>query len=323
MAKTLPYKNRRNNIVITVSLIVAIIITNSFIVFSSDEDIRSYFSNLTTTLTVTAPMVIAFVMVFRYKRGLRKQEDNKPQEHSQQHTLDNQTYDNNKMHLSICIFLILWFTAHVIWTFQYQQSSDVSIQDVLWFIGYGFFGYFLYSLYYHFFRKEFEPLVLVLIAIVIVIVLIFIIDVIVSTLRLLSNQPIDISILLVTVTYPTLDAIMIFPAVLILWAVRRVSSKRTDTTPEKNMEIKTEEGKSAFSNPDASSIWILLLSISMMLSAIGNSGFAYSSAYGPETAQRDVWIWDIFYNGFGLCLAAALLGYRHFFSFNKIDTLQH
>ena len=104
MSKILTYKGRRNNIIITVSLIVAIIITNSFIVFSPDEDSRSYFSNLTTTLTVAAPMVIAFVMVFRYKRSMKKQ-DEKYQEHSQQHTQGIQRYDNNKMHLSICIFL--------------------------------------------------------------------------------------------------------------------------------------------------------------------------------------------------------------------------
>jgi cation transport ATPase len=127
-------------------------------------------------------MVIAFVMVFRYKRSLKKQED-KPEVRSQQHNQDIQSYDNNKMHLSICIFLVLWFVAHVIWTFQYQQSSDVSIQDVLWFIGYGFLGYFLYSLYYHFFRKEFEPLVLILIAIVISTVLVLVLDIIVSMLR--------------------------------------------------------------------------------------------------------------------------------------------
>ena len=84
-----------------------------------------------------------------------------------------------------------------------------------------------------FFRKEFEPLILVLIAIVIMIVLIFVIDVIVSTLRLLSTHTLDISVLLVTITYPILDAILIFPAVLIFWAARRVSSRRLDATPEK------------------------------------------------------------------------------------------
>ena len=75
MSKILSYKNNRNSIVLSVSLIVSIIITNSFIVFSPDENSRSYFSNLTSTITVGIPMVIAFVMVFRYKRSIKKQED--------------------------------------------------------------------------------------------------------------------------------------------------------------------------------------------------------------------------------------------------------
>jgi hypothetical protein len=316
MAKILSYKNKRNNITIIISLIVSIVITNSFIVFSPDENSRSYSSNLTSTVTVGIPMVTAFVMVFRYKRNLKKQED-KPEVHSQQH---DQSYDNNKMHLSICIFLILWFVAHVIWTFQYQQSSDVSIQDVLWFIGYGFFGYFLYSLYYHFFRKEFEPLILILIAIVISTVLVLVLDSIVSILRLLSAQPVDFSILLVTLVYPILDAVLIFPAVLIFWGARRVSSERMNFHGQK-IELKREEDKVP-STVAMSSIWILLLSIAMILSAIGDTGFAYSTAYGSDTVQREVWMWNIFYNSFGLCLAAALIGYKNFFSFNRIDTSQ-
>jgi hypothetical protein len=283
-------------------------------VFSPDEDSRSYFSNLTSTLTAGVPLVIAFVMVFRYKRGLKKR-DSKPE-------IQVQSYDNNKMHLSICIFLVLWFVAHLIWTFQYQQSSDVSIQDVLWFVGYGFFGYFLYSLYYHFFRKELEPLVLVLVAIAISIALVFVLDIIVSILRLLSTQPVDFSILLVTLAYPILDAIMIFPAVLIFAAVRRVSGRRINAAPEQRLKGKIGKGDRSsppFFPVPVSSIWILLLSISMILSAIGDTGFAFSTAYGSDTVQRDVWIWDIFYNSSGLCLAAALIGYKNFFSFNKID----
>ena len=319
MAKILSYKNKRNNLIITISLVISIVITNSFIVFSSDEDSRFYFSNLISTLTVGVPLVIAFVMVFRYKRSMKKQEE-KPQVLSQPDKDIHYYYDNNKMHLSICVFLVLWFVAHVIWTFQYQQASDVSIADALWFIGYGFFGYFLYSLYYHFFRKEFEPFILILMAIIIVIALV--VDIIASSLRLLSTQTVDISVLLVTIVYPILDAILIFPAALIFWGARRISSERKNATLEQKIEIHTEEGKSS-SLASVSSIWILLLSISMILSAIGDTGFAYSTAFGPDTVQRDVWIWDIFYTSFGLCLAAALIGYRSFFSFNKIDTLQH
>jgi hypothetical protein len=69
-----------------------------------------------------------------------------------------------------------------------------------------------------------------------------------------------------------------------------------------------------------SSIWILLLSIAMILSAIGDTGFAFSTAYGPESVQRDVWIWNIIYNADHLCLAASLIGYGSFFSFRKQDS---
>jgi hypothetical protein len=320
MAKILSYKNKRNNLIIIISLAISIAITNSLIVFSPDEDSRFYFSNLTSTLTVGVPLVIAFVMIFRYKRSMKKQEEIS-QVLSQPDNGIHYYYDNNKMHLSICVFLVLWFVAHVIWTFQYQQASDVSIADALWFIGYGFFGYFLYSLYYHFFRKEFEPFILILMTII-VIALVFVVDIIASTLRLLSTQTVDISVLLVTIVYPILDAILIFPAALIFWGARRISSERKNATLEQKIEIHTEEDKSS-SLASVSSIWILLLSISMILSAIGDTGFAYSTAFGPDTVQRDVWIWDIFYTSFGLCLAAALIGYRSFFSFNKIDTLQH
>ena len=152
MTKILSYKNKTDSVIVIVSLIISIVITNSFIVFSPDENSRFYFSNLTSTLTAGVPLAIAFVMVFRYKRSIRKQEE-KPQVDSKQDKDIHHYYDNNKMHLSICLFLVLWFVAHLIWTFQYQQASDVSIADALWFIGYGLFGYFLYSLYYHFFRK--------------------------------------------------------------------------------------------------------------------------------------------------------------------------
>ena len=317
MAKILSYKNKRNNLIIIISLAISIAITNSFIVFSPDEDSRFYFSNLTSTLTVGVPLVIAFVMIFRYKRSMKKQEEI-PQVLSQPDKGIHYYYDNNKMHLSICVFLVLWFVAHVIWTFQYQQASDVSIADALWFMGYGLFGYFLYSLYYHFFRKEFEPFILILMAIIIVIALVFVVDIIASALRLLSTQTVDISVLLVTIVYPILDAILIFPAALIFWGARRITSERKNATLEQKIEIHTEEDKSS-SLASVSSIWILLLSISMILSAIGDTGFAYSTAFGPDTVQRDVWIWDIFYTSSGLCLAAALIGYKHFFTFSKIE----
>ena len=146
--------------------------------------------------------------------------------------------------------LVFWLAAQVIWLSQYQLIASYSIADALWFVGYTSFGYFLYSLYYHFFRKEFEPFVLILIAIIIVIILVFVLDIILSTLRLLSTQKIDLSIVLVTLVYPILDAVVIFPSVLIFWAARRVRKP--------GQKSKEEETKSSFSYSifTVSSIWI-------------------------------------------------------------------
>jgi hypothetical protein len=324
LTKVLIYKSKNVNIVIITSLIISIITTNSFIIFSPDENTRLYNAGITSAITVGVALVICLVQVYRYKKTVPRQEKAGQPYHY---------FDNNKMHLSICLFLGLWFTAHMIWVLEYQQSSGVSIADALWFIGYASFGYFLFSLYHHSFREEFEPFVLILVAIIIAIALIFVLDSIVSILRLLSTQTIDLSVTLVTLVYPILDAVLFFPAVLIFWAVRRRrrgsrsrgSHEDTAIREQEETKAKRVQGKTSLSSPlvaGTTSVWILLLSIAMMLSAIGDTGYAYSAAYGPDTVQRDVWIWDVFYNADHLCLAAALIGYRHFFSFNRQSTLQ-
>jgi uncharacterized ion transporter superfamily protein YfcC len=307
-----------------VSLVISIIIANSFIIFSFGEDGRFYFSKLTTSVTSAIALATTIVMVYRYKKRQKQQrrllQSNQQQ---QQQKPSNRFYNDNKnmtmMHFSICIFLALWFAAQVIWSFYYDQSALPNIADALWFIGYGFFGYFLYSLYYNFFRKEFESFIIVLVAIIVIIVLIYVIDLVLSTSRLLSTQKPDISILVVTLAYPILDAILLVPAVLIFWVVRRKSSSIKKQQQQKEQKIEEKEGKKEEEQQQhittSSSIWILLLSISMMLFAIANSGFAVISAYDPEMVQKNVWMWNILYNSGYLCLAAAMIGYNSFFSF--------
>jgi hypothetical protein len=260
--------------------------------------------------------VVCLVQVFRYKTTIRKQK------RIEQNTSSEQTddkrpkyyYDNNKMHFSICLFLILWLGAQGIWLSEYEIPG-YSIADTLWFIGYASFGYFLYSLYYHVFRREFESLVLILIAIIIIIVMIFVLDIIVSALRLISTQEIDFSVVLVTLVYPVLDAVLIFPAVLIFLAVRRISARQTALL--ENQETGQRRKEEEKTRLPFSSLWILLLSVMMVLSAIGDIGYAFSAAIGPDIVKRDIWIWGIIFNTDHLCLAAALIGYRYFFYFHK------
>lgn len=325
MAKILSYENKRGNALVVAALVVSIVITNAFVIFSPDENTRFRNASITSIITVGVALGICLIQVYRYKIRVKRQLIGSKQPNTKQ---PHDYYNNNKIHLSICLFLGLWFVAHVIWTFPYQQTSGVSIADAFWFVGYALFGYFLYSLYYHFFKKEFEPLVLVLIAIIISIVLVLVLDIIVSILRLLSTQPVDFSILLVTLVYPILDAVLILPAVLIFWGAKRSRSKETAAVQEQKTDIaKQREGDTSFLSThgltSASSIWVLLLSIAIVLSAIGDTGFAFSTAYGPDSVQRDVWIWDVIYNADHLCLAAALIGYGSFFSFRKSYPLQY
>ena len=324
MTKILSYKNKRDNVIVIISLVISIVITNSFIIFSPDEDSRFYFSGLTSSLALAAALVISIVMVCRYKRSIKKQK--KMQQAISNRNDDKKShhyyYDNNKVHISICLFFAFWLVASVNWLFEDQEAPGVLLADILYYLGYASFGYFLYSLYYHFFRKEFEPFIIILIAIIILVPLIFIVDIIVSTMRLLSTQTIDISLVIVNASYPVLDAIMIFPIVIIFWAMRRISSRHKNATPEEKGS--NEKGKSTSSTfvSGASSVCVLLLFMAMVLSAAGDSGFAYTSAFDVTTVQNYIWIWNIFYNSDHLCLAAALIGYKHFFSLSKID-VQH
>ena len=318
MTKILSYKNNRDKFLVIVLLIISIVITNSFIIFSPDEDSRFYFSGLTSTLALGVALVISIVMVYRYKRSIKKQEEKQQAQQSNDMKLHHYYYDNNKIHFSICLFFAFWLAASVNWLFEDQEAPGVLIADVLYYLGYASFGYFLYSLYYHLFRKEFEPFILILIAIIILVPLIFIVDTIVSTLRLLSTQRVDISLVIVNASYPVLDAIMIFPIVIIFWAVRRIRRRRNNAIPHEEQKIKEKDKTPSFVSGDAS-MWILLLFIAMVLSAAGDSGFAYTSAFDVTTVQNYIWMWNILYNSDHLCLAAALIGYKHFFTFSKIE----
>jgi amino acid transporter len=75
MAKILSYENNSDKFLPKVVLIISIVITNSFIIFSPDEDSRFYFSGLTSTLALGVALVISIVMVYRYKSSIKKQEE--------------------------------------------------------------------------------------------------------------------------------------------------------------------------------------------------------------------------------------------------------
>ena len=121
MVKIISYESRTINRIVITALIAAIVITNIFVVFSPNENARFYNAGLTATLTIGVALVICAVQVYRYKRRA-KSELRSPQLRTTESAYD---HDNNKMHLSICLFLGLWLVAQFVWTFPYQQSAGV------------------------------------------------------------------------------------------------------------------------------------------------------------------------------------------------------
>jgi tellurite resistance protein TehA-like permease len=167
------YEDKRVNLIVLTVLIVSILITNSFIIFSPDEEDKFYFSALTSTLTLSAALVISILMVFRFKKYIRKLKKKEQSPSLQSNDSDKESYrpyyDDNKIHFSICLFLASWIVASVSWTFEDQEAPGVLVADVFYYLGYASFGYFLYSLYYHFFRNEFEPFVPILVSLIILV----------------------------------------------------------------------------------------------------------------------------------------------------------
>jgi hypothetical protein len=264
-------------------LVTLIVVVNSFIIFSLDQNSKFYFARLTTSITSGMALAIALVMVYKYKT---KQDQFDPHQFR---------IREDTIHFSICIFLGLWFVAQLIWSFYEQQSPAPSVPDILWLIGYGLFGYFLYSLLY-ISRKELEAHTFFIIASIATISLTYIVIIILSVSSLLTFQKPDISVTILTIAYPILDAILLVPALLIFWV------RRGPPILEHN-SLKAEQQR------DIS--WILL-SLSIILFVIADSGFAYITALNLTMIQKEVWIWDIFYNCGYILLAGALTGYSIF-----------
>ncbi len=67
MTKILSYNSERDNVIIVASLIISIVITNSFVIFSPDEDTKFYNASLTSTITVGLALVICIIQIYRKK----------------------------------------------------------------------------------------------------------------------------------------------------------------------------------------------------------------------------------------------------------------
>ena len=183
-------------------LVGAIIVSNSFIVFSN-QDSRDFFTNWSIITAASAALSLSIMAVITaYKRRI----------------------DRFFVYAQIIctVGLALWLVAEVTWAY-YQLVLEIgtpfpSSSDAFWLSGYGFFTYFMFRIY-NFLNKGNEKFIAVLVSLATAIILGYILNLTFGIADLLSAQEGSVA-WLISIAYPILDGILLVPAVLILWSLR-------------------------------------------------------------------------------------------------------
>jgi hypothetical protein len=183
-------------------LVVAIVVSNSFIVFSN-QDSRDFFTNWTIITAASAALSLSIIAVITaYKRRTDK------------FLLE--------VYIIFTVGLALWLVAEVTWAY-YQLVLQIgtpfpSSADAFWLSGYGFFTYFMFRIY-KFLSKGTEKFIVILVSLAAAIILGYILNLTFGIADLLSAQGGSLA-WLISIAYPILDGILLVPAVLILWSLR-------------------------------------------------------------------------------------------------------
>lgn len=188
--------------------------------------------------------------------------------------------------VAFAVALGLWLGGELLWTY-YELGLGIdtpfpSLADALWLAGYAPAAYFLYSIY-RFFGKDQTRLL----AVASTATIAFVAYTAVGVVGVSADPEADSFSLLVSLLYVVVDAALIIPAIMVLSRLKR--GKLTGVP------------------------WFLL-SISMLLFAAGDVGFAYHSATGMEEWD---WVWDPLYNTAYIAMAATLFWHNRFFIFDK------
>ncbi|NWG36890.1 hypothetical protein [Nitrososphaera sp.] len=191
-----------------------------------------------------------------------------------------------KAQAAFALALGLWLAGELLWTY-YELGLGIdnpfpSLADAAWLAGYAPAAYYLFRIY-RFFGAGQNRLALAVSVATAAFVAYSAIE-----LVLVSADPEgDALSLVVSLLYVAVDGLLIVPAVLVL--LRLKSGKLTGVP------------------------WFLL-SISMLLFAAADLGFAYHSAIG---APENDWVWDPLYNAAYIMMAATLFWHNRFFIYDR------
>jgi ABC-type branched-subunit amino acid transport system substrate-binding protein len=188
-------------------LVLAIIISDSFIYFAEIKT-KAFYSSWIISINASTAAALAIFVVYRHIQ----QRSQNPQDH------------HSKSHLALAIGLSLWLCADLIWA-TYEIVLEIvppvpSPADFVWLSAYGFLAYYLYTTYIEFHKKfKFSTKILVTSIIGCGIFLTYIIT-LTTGLSVLSS-PRGIAMFGVIIAYPIMDAVLMVPAIVILLNFRK------------------------------------------------------------------------------------------------------
>ncbi|MDQ6862550.1 MAG: penicillin-binding protein activator [Thermoproteota archaeon] len=189
-----------NRKILFIGLAIAIIASDSIIFFAEAKN-RDFYSNWVISANAAIAASLGIFVAYRHRfHG-----------------------PHAKAHVALSIGLSLWLCAEVTWAI-YEIVLEIippipSIADYLWLSAYGFLAYYLFSTYREFKTKlKFSKKTLIISIIVSAIFAGYVIY-LTTSISFLSSQR-DIAMFIVTIAYPTLDAILMVPAIVILLDIR-------------------------------------------------------------------------------------------------------
>jgi hypothetical protein len=189
---------------------------------------------------------------------------------------------HGKSYLSLTIGLILWFLADLIVFYDFmvaeEELIDISIVDILYFIGYGFLSLHLFFIIKSIQRKINLAHVIIISLLTILFVIYVVTNFLVAEFDIYDNF---ISIV-VSLMYPILDLILIAPSAIILVSLR---------------------------NDYQQSIPWFLSSLALFINAIADDGYVIDFISGNS---ENLWIWELFYFADFILMSAALFWYNKF-----------
>lgn len=254
---------------VIMTLIGFIILVNSFIFLSSIQT-RFVYTNLTINVTAATALIAAIIVLIRQIRARSP--------YARAFTF-------------LAAGMALWFTAEVTWTY-YQLGLGIetpfpSPADAFWLAGYAPLTYHLYIIYRTVTRKVVGGSMLAILSGIVASMLAFLLYLTFG----ISGQQQGIVELTINLAYPILDAILLIPAIVILWSFRK--------------------GEPAYTH------WVMI-SLFIIFVTVADIGFDYALAVNEESAGQQEWIWDMFYNAGYLSIAGALFWYNRYLVLTKV-----